>query len=212
MWNFLWQKKQRKQEEREFRFTVIAPETRGQEETMALRENADDLGAAVALRQIIESSRPQKLRVISSQMTSRLSVNTHVSNVSADSEEYIRDPYAAADSVDDFVIADKAKGNEVEQPKIICGNILKDPVGTILHVTAAAALAAGPPGRQYITSGPPPPDQRGRAQITSQSQSSPTPLPPRRRTLTQRHRSVSSPAMVRDRHGVSPSSRSARSL
>jgi hypothetical protein len=99
MWNFFWRRKDRKQRQqadREFRWTVIAPETRGQEETMALRENADDLGAAVALRQVIEASgrRPQNNRVLSSQTVPNLIVVTHVSAVSADSEEYIRNPYA----------------------------------------------------------------------------------------------------------------------
>ncbi|KAG8164952.1 hypothetical protein KVR01_005227 [Diaporthe batatas] len=240
MWDFFWRKKQRKPKNRQLKWTVIAPATRGQEETTALRENADDLGAAVALHQVIAASRPQNNRVMSSHMTSRLSVHTQVSNVSADSEEYIRNPYAesgrrprrqdsssassplavkpatrAEASVDDdFVSVDKSKGKEVDQPKVIRRNMLADPLGTVLHMTVAAALAAGPPGRQYITSGPPPPDQRGRVQSSSDAQPLSMPQPPRRCTLTQRHRSVSDPAVLRDRHGVSPSSskRSARSL
>lgn len=228
MWNFFWRKKQRKQE---FQWTIIAPETRGQEETIALRENANDLGAAVSLRQVIENSRPRNNRVLSSHITPRLSVNTRVSDVSADSEEYIRNPYAdsgrrqrgsassplavippAEASVDDFVHVDKSKGKGVEQPKTIGRNLLTDPVGTVLHMTAAAVLAAGPPGRQYITSGPPPPEQRGRVQSTSQAQPLSGPQPTRRRTLTRRHRSASSPAVLRDRHGICPPKRSTRSF
>lgn len=239
MWNFLWRGKQRKQwqqDEREFKWTVIAPETRGQEETMALRDNADDLGAAVALRQVIEASRPRSRRELSSHTTPNLRATTHVSAISADSEDYVRNPYTdtgrrqprqdggatssplavvsptrAADSVDDYANDDRSNSQKVEQPQSIRRNLLTDPVETLLHLTAAAALASGPPGRQYITSGPPPPDQRGRAQTNSQAQPLATPRPPRR-ALTQRHRAASSPAVLRDRHGVSGSRRSTRSL
>lgn len=217
MWNLFWPKRQKTQE---FQWTIIAPETRGQEETMALRENADDLGAAVALREVIEASRPRNNRVLSSHVTSRLSAKTNLSNVSADSEEYIRNPYvetgrrprrqqsgssstplpAVPPTRVEASVAVKSKGKGVESPKIIRRNLLAVPV------------AAGSPDRQYITSGPQPPAQRGRVQSSSQAQPPSTPQPPRRRTLTQRHRSASSPAVLRDRHGISPPKRSARSF
>lgn len=235
MWNFFWRKRQRRQQqqERDFQWTVIAPETRGQEETRALRDNADDLGAAVALRQVIEASRPRNNRVLSSHTTPHLSLTTQVSAVSADSEEFIRNPYIetgrrqprqddgstpnppavvsptqGADSVDEYVSEDKSDNERFEQPQSIRRNLLTDPVGTFLHLTAAATLAAGPPGRQYITSGPPPPDQRGRAQSVSQVR---PPAVPRPLVLTQRHRAVSSPATLKERHSVNVSTRSVSS-
>lgn len=233
MWNFFWRRRQRRQPQQEFQWTVIAPETRGQEETRILRDNADDLGAAVALRQVIEASRPRNNRVLSSHTTPNLSLNTHVSDVSADSEDFVRNPYTdtgrrkprqeggstssplsvisptqAAESVDDYVSEERSNSERVEQPQSIRRNLLTDTVGTFLHLTAAATLAAGPPGRQYITSGPPPPDQRGRAQSASQGR---PPAIPRPLVLTQRHRAVSSPAILEERHSVNVSTRSVSS-
>lgn len=233
MWNFFWRRRQRRQPQQEFQWTVIAPETRGQDETRALRDNADDLGAAAALRQVIEASRPQNNRVLSSHTTPNLSLTTHVSAVSEDSEDFVRNPYTdtgrrqprqegsstssplsvisptqAAESVDDYVSVERSNGERVEQPQSIRRNLLTDPVGTFLHLTAAATLAAGPPERQYITSGLPPPDQRGRAQSASQGQ---PPAQPRPLVLTQRHRAVSSPAILKERHSVNVSTRSVKS-
>lgn len=96
MWDFFsritQRSTQRQQQAQGFRFTVIAPKTRGEAETMALRENAEDLGAAAALVQVIEASTPPRARLVERQTVS-LHVRTHVSDVSADSEEYIRNPY-----------------------------------------------------------------------------------------------------------------------
>lgn len=248
MWNFFSrfrQSRAQRQQAQGFRFTVIAPQTRGQDETIALRENINDLGATAALQRIIEANRPQSDRLMTSQTTS-LHVKTNVSAVSADSEDYIRNPYAdtgrrqpreagastssplavappaqpaqpaqPADSTeDDYVEVDTPEGEELVEPQSIRSNLITDPVGTLLHVAAAATLAAGPPGRQYITSGPPPPDQRGRARAHSSSQVSPlltpsAPLPP---ALTQRPRASSSPVLSRRRRRSSSSMRSVRSL
>ncbi|KAG6363536.1 hypothetical protein INS49_008637 [Diaporthe citri] len=179
MWNFFSRMRQRRaqrQAAQGFRFTVIAPQTRGQDETMVLRDNIDDLGATAALQQVIEASRPRNGREMSSQTTS-LHVRTHVSAVSADSEDYIRNPYSdtgrrpprqergppssplavappaqpASSTEDDYVEVDKPNVEEREESQSISRNLIVDPVGTLLHTAAAATLAAGPPGRQYIT-------------------------------------------------------------
>lgn len=96
MWDFFSRITQsRTQQQRQaqgFRFTVIAPQARGEAETMALRENAEDLGATAALVEVIEASTPPRARLVERQTVS-LHVRTHVSDVSADSEEYIRNPY-----------------------------------------------------------------------------------------------------------------------
>lgn len=187
MWNFFFGRRERRQA-RDLRFTVIAPEPRGQEETMALRENIDDLGAAAALQEVIEASRPRGDRTMTSQTTS-IHIKTHVSAVSDDSEEYVRNIYtdtgrrprrkegvspscplaaappaqATSSIVNDYVDVAIPNGKQSgEAPQSFRKNLIVDPVGTLLHATAAAALASGPPGRQYITPGPPPPDQRGR--------------------------------------------------
>lgn len=251
MWNFFSRFRQRRaqrQQAQGFRFTVIAPQTRGQDETIALRENINDLGATAALQRIIEANRPQSDRLMTSQTTS-LHVKTNVSAVSADSEDYIRNPYAdtgrrqprqtggstssplavappappaplaqpaqAADSMeDDYVEVDTPEGEELVEPQSIRSNLITDPVGTLLHVAAAATLAAGPPGRQYITSGPPPPDQRGRARAHSSSQVSPllTPSAPLSPALTQRPRACSNPVLSGRRRRSSSSMRSVCSL
>ena len=217
MWNFFWHRRQR------FRFTVIAPQTRGQEETLLLRDNIEDLGAAAALHQVIEASRPRRDRMLSSQTVS-LHVRTNVSAVSADSEDFVRNPYADAgrrpprqeggssssplavahpaeteNSIeDDYFDVDRPDGCEAgEEPQGIRMNLLMDPVGTLLHLGAAATLTAGPPGRQYITSGPPAPDQRGRRDRRSNSQVRPLPTPnvPLPPVLTQRPRAASNPVL-----------------
>jgi hypothetical protein len=263
MWNFLWrgggkqQRNQRQQQdELEFNWTIIAPQPRGQEATMALRENADDLGATVALQQAIDASRTLNRRELSSHTTASLRVPTNVSSVSEDSEDYVTNPYTDTgrrwtrrqqqqpqqrgpsastplalvsstqdpDPLGDFVDVKKPDSEE-KKPQNTGSNLLMDPVGTLLHLTAAATLAYGPPRpRQYITSGPPPPDQRGgRAQADSQAQtgsqaqlpSLATPAQPRppRRALTPRRRAASSPAVpMQQRHSVCGSVRSTRSL
>lgn len=241
MWNWLFRRRERKQD-RGLRFTVIAPETRGQEETMVLSENTDDLGATVALQQVIEASRPRGDRTMSSQTTSH-HIKTHVSAVSEDSEDYIRNiytdtgrrprrregvspssPLAAAPPAqatssieDDYAEVDRPDGSEAgEEPQSFRRNLIKDPVGTILHATAAAVLASGPPGREYITSGPPPRDQRGRrARNRSQVSLLPSPSEPPSPALTQRRRAFSSPAYIAysERPRISAcSTRSARTL
>lgn len=217
MWNFFFRRRQRPQAQG-LRFTVIAPETRGQDETMALRENINDLGAAAALQQAIEASRPRSNRTMTSQ-TMSLHVRTHVSAVSDDSEDFIRNPYSdtgrrqqrqavasptsplavaspahIADSIDeDYVEVDSPSGEEEQQPQGIRRNLIMDPVGTLLHITAAAALTAGPPGREYITSGPPPPEQRGRRSQSCSSVHLPPPSRPLSPVLTQRPRAISNP-------------------
>lgn len=220
MWNFLFRRRQQQQGQG-LRFTVIAPPTRGQDETMALRDNIDDLGATAALHQVIDASRPQSDRTMSSQTTS-LHVTTHVSAVSEDSEDFIRNPYAdsgrrprrqegaspssplavtspaqATSSIeDDYVDVERPDGAEAgEQQPGSFRNFITDPLGTLLHTTAAATLASGAPGRQYITSGPPPPDQRGRRpQSSSDVRPLTTPRLPRHQILTQRPRAASDPA------------------
>lgn len=220
MWNFLFRRRQHQQGQG-LRFTVIAPPTRGQDETMALRDNIDDLGATAALHQVIDASRPQSDRTMSSQTTS-LHVTTHVSAVSEDSEDFIRNPYAdsgrrprrqevaspssplavtapaqATSSIeDDYVDVERPDGAEAgEQQPGSFRNFITDPLGTLLHTTAAATLASGPQGRQYITSGPPPPEQRGRRpQSSSEVRPLTTPRLPRHQILTQRPRAASDPA------------------
>lgn len=221
MWNFFSRIGRRRAQPQRFRFTVIAPETRGQGETMVLRDNINDLGATAALQQVIEASRPRNSRELSSQTTS-LHVKTHVSAVSADSEDFIRNPYldtgrrpprqeggppssplavappaqTASSSEDDYIEVDRPEVEELEEPQIKSSNLIADPLGTLLHVAAAGTLAAGSPGRQYITSGPPPLDQRGIFRAPSGSQVSLllTPSPPLSPAPTQRSRAASSPA------------------
>lgn len=240
MWNFfsrMGQRRAQRQAAQRFRFTVIAPETRGQDETLALRDNIDDLGAAAALLQVIEASRPRGRGEWTTQTTS-LHVRTNVSAVSSDSEDFIRNEYAdtgrrpprregglpssplavapaaqPADSKeDDYVEVDKLAVEVREEPQSTLRNLITDPVGTLLQVGAAATLASGPPGRQYITSGPPPPDQRGRVPAQSGSKVSPLLTPPLSPALTQRSRAASSPAYSCRRRMSDCSLRSARTL
>lgn len=218
MWNFFFGRSKR-QQARDLRFTVIAPEPRGQEETMALRENIDDLGAAAALQEVIEASRPRTERTMTSQ-TMSIHIKTHVSAVSDDSEDYIRNiytdtgrrprrteglspssPLAAAPPAqatgsieNDYVDVAIPNGKESgEAPQSFRRNLIVDPVGTLLHATAAAALVSGPPGRQYITPGPPPPNQRGcRARRSSEVRILPIPSEPVSPAHTPRRRAFSS--------------------
>lgn len=236
MWNFLFRRRQRQQGQG-FRFTVVAPQTRGQDETMALRDNIDDLGATAALQQVIDASRPQSDRTLSSQTTS-LYVRTRVSVVSEDSEEFIRNEYtdsgrrprrhevalpssplavtspAQATSAieDDYVEVERPDGGEAgEQPRSF-RDLVMDPIGTLLHTTAAATLASGAPGRRFITSGPPPPEQRGRrAQSSSEVRPLLNPRLPRHQILTQRPRAASDPAYG-SRPRMSSRTRSLRTL
>lgn len=219
MWNWLFRRRQQQQGQG-FRFTVVAPQTRGQDETMALRDNVDDLGATAALQQVIDASRPRGERTMSSQTTS-LHVTTRVSAVSEDSEEFIRNEYtdsgrrprrqevaspssplavtspvqATGAIEDDYVDVERPDGGEADEQPGSFRNFIMDPVGTLLHTTAAATLASGTPGRQYITSGPPPPYQRGRRpQSSSEVRPLLTPRLPRHQILTQRARASSEPA------------------
>lgn len=242
MWNFfsrLRQRRTQRQAAQGFRFTVIAPETRGQNETIALRDNIDDLGAAAALQQVIEASRPRVRDnwTVTSQ-TASLHVKTNVSAVSSDSEDYIRNEYtdtgrrpprqqggpassplavapaaqSAESKEDDYIEVDKADIEVREKPQSTVRNLVTDPVGTLLHVGAAATLVSGTPGRQYIRSGPPPPDQRGRVPTQSGSKVSLLLTPPLSPALTERSRAASSPAYSCRRRMSDSSMRSARTF
>lgn len=205
---------------------------------MVLRDNIDDLGAAAALQQVIDASRPRTDRVLSSE-TVGMQLRTHVSDVSTDSEDFVRNPYAdngrrpprqefslpssplavahpavapeTAESIeDDYVEVETPGTDEVEEePQRAGRNLLTDPVGTLLHLGAAAALTAGSPGRQFITSGPPPPDQRGRRARRSSSQGRllPTQSVPLSPVLARRPRAASDPA-IRSRPLVTAHTRS----
>ncbi|KAK2610726.1 hypothetical protein N8I77_004132 [Diaporthe amygdali] len=211
-------------------FPRCAPPARGTEETLLAASSGDNLGAVAALRQVIQANSPHRL----SSQTVEWAVVTLASGVSADSEDYIRNPYTdlgrrppkkknesvksespvavsppqSVNSVgdEDLEVISRDEGDQGEETH----NLLRDPFGTLLHVTAAATLASGPRGRLYITSGPPPADQMEHApQASSQLRPLLTPSTPAPPALT-RPRAASSP--VRGDRSQSSGSMAVRSV
>lgn len=227
LWTFLTGRRRQQQPQPRaspYNLSRLAPPPRAKDEVSSLMENQSDLGATIALRQIIAASGSQPIRSLSSH-TTQFGVRTMVSGISSDSEDYILNEFSdsgrrapRSGPIETPVVVSPPSsenslgGEDIVDVRIegdgaqsVGSKFLRDPVGTLLHLTLAATIVSGPPGGQYITSGPPPPEQRGRApHIRSE------PLPP---ALITRPRAVSSPIRGdRSQTKESGAIRSARTL